>query len=284
MIKKIFLFLVIFTLGLSVGKISFKEEPILISPELIKIQKMLNSKDITDADYSKIFLLLLAHLNLSHTFNNDQLSFADTQPTNSPEELKMEKDKVEHKVEQETQTIITETEKIIEDDQAQNQTTKKSEKAKDRTWEFQNLNIKKLYKDAFALVLPIKIAQGEFEFKFNSNRFTNSKNANRLILKHKLVHNGRYFNGEFELRLLNQDREIARIKSDGPNTSVLHSELNDTSKILIEISDYIFVFNTKKINNAQEVILSQGSVFFKNNFEEVLKFTPLGKFHLIKLN
>lgn len=284
MTKKIISLLIIFCLGLFVGNIAFKDSKVTIGPELIKIQRMLDAKD---ADYSKIFLLLLAHLNLAHSINPDNLIIST--------EVEIQKNQKDQRIEDqlEAQEIITETEKIIAENKPDEISTapeasKKLEEITNETWQYQDLqnnsNIKEMYQNAFALVLPIKLPQGEFEFRFESRRFTNAKNANRLILKHRLVHNGRYFNGEFELRLLSNEREIARLKSDGPNTSLLLSETKKASKVLIEISDYIFVFNIKKLNSAQEVILSQGNVFFKNNFEEVLKFTPLGKFHLIKLN
>lgn len=297
MTKKMILILVVFSFGIFVGKnFAPKNNTTTVNAPDEKVQQIQQLLSAQDPDYSKIFLLLLAHLNLSHNISADEIKFVlentnqEIDDTNKNfNDINIESNN-EQQVKQDPK-ILTQTNTVDSTSNEQHVESTSLEQAsitgQEKINNFQdtvnvNSNIKNLYKNAYALVEPINFPTGDYSFRFSSKRFTNSKNANLLNINHNLIHNGKFFNGEINIILSNDRREISNVKGSGPNSSVLMAEYKKSKKLLIEISDYIFVFNIQKKNSKQTVILDQGLVYFKNNFEEVLKFTPLGKFHLIR--
>lgn len=290
--SKLIIYIVIFSIGLVVGRVSSPNaQPTTQSEEQIRHIKSLLTKN--DPDYSHIFLLLLAQLGIDFEFQKDVDLAQELNPNEVPSTVEAPPAPQAAPELQQTDQLATPQPRITESEpsESRNESTSESTSESSLTSNeagiqsnsdvFSNLGpkqIEKLYKEAHVLTKAVVFSHKEVDLRFNPSRFTNAKNANQLLLSQELTHNLRMYEGKISAELKNNHRSLSIMNSTGGNNLFLFSQVGNVQKVLLEISDYIFVFNIRSINNAQEVNLGQGQVYFKNNFGEKVEFTPLGRF------
>ncbi|WP_034731567.1 hypothetical protein [Bacteriovorax sp. Seq25_V] len=253
MLKKASITVIVFALGLILGKNLFSKTP-MVDTNSEFTESIRQKLQAPDADLSKVFLLLLANMGLSLQERNAIVI--------------LEKSEYEDLGKQ----IVNLTQKLEASKQeAMKASMKQVELAVPAMPEVEtppppfSLNLNTLFselKKSYTLVRPIYIDNGQYNFIVDKNVYSDRYPVYAVKMEMDLTHTGHYFKGNIKIELTDGQKVLHTKTQKGVNKDLL---LVGENNVAIQIEKYLITFQLSKDFDRREkhsLNLKSGELYF----------------------